>query len=133
MICTPEYIVEKFGIEPERYADFKSLTGDASDNINGAEKVGPKTAALLLCEFGDLERIILNAEAIKKPSVRSSIIRNSDRLRTNYKLIKLNNSEPLPFTMDELIVQRHNNQCGVERNKFKMSNSIYRSERQVKQ
>lgn len=105
VICTPEYIVDKFDIKSEKYADFKSLTGDASDNIKGADKVGPKTASQLLCEFGDLESIISNAEAIKKPSVRSSIIRNSDRLRTNYKLIKLGNSEPLPFTMDELIYQ----------------------------
>lgn len=51
-----------------QYADFKSLTGDASDNIKGADKVGPKTASSLLSEFGNLENIILNAEAIKKPS-----------------------------------------------------------------
>lgn len=36
-LCTPEYIKEKFGITPEQYADFKSLTGDKSDNIKGAE------------------------------------------------------------------------------------------------
>ena len=27
IICTPDYIQEKFGIIPEQYADFKSLTG----------------------------------------------------------------------------------------------------------
>lgn len=61
MICTPEYIKEKFGITPEQYADFKSLTGDdTSDNIKGADKVGLKTAALLLNEFGTLEDILAN-------------------------------------------------------------------------
>ena len=100
--CTPAYLREKFGIEPSQYADFKSLTGDASDNIKGADKVGPKTASSLLSEFGNLENIILNAEAIKKPSIRESIIRNADRLRTNYKLIKLEGAVPLPFTMEEL-------------------------------
>lgn len=44
---------------------------------------------MLLCEFGNLENVLLNAEVIKKPSIRESIIRNADRLRTNYKLIKL--------------------------------------------
>lgn len=102
VICTPAYLREKFGIEPSQYADFKSLTGDASDNIKGADKVGPKTTSSLLSEFGNLENIILNAKAIKKPSIRESIIRNADRLRTNYKLIKLEGTVPLPFTIEEL-------------------------------
>ena len=103
VICTPEYINKKFGITPLQYADFKSLTGDASDNIKGADKVGPKTAALLLNEFGTLENILANANDIKKPSTKESIIRNSEKLRTNFKLIKLDNSAPLPFTMNKLV------------------------------
>lgn len=102
IICTPDYIKEKFGITPELYADFKSLTGDASDNIKGAEKVGVKTAAVLINEFGTLENILANAENIKKPSIRESIIKNTERLKTNYKLIKLSNHEPLPFALCEL-------------------------------
>ena len=43
VICTPEYMLEKFGVVPEQYADFKSLVGDTADNIKGAEKVGVKT------------------------------------------------------------------------------------------
>ena len=103
IICTPDYIQEKFGIIPEQYADFKSLTGDNADNIKGADKVGLKTAALLLNEFGNLENILANAESIKKPSVKESIIRNADRLRRNYKIIKLENIAELPFTMEELL------------------------------
>ena len=102
VICTPDYITEKFGIVPSQYADFKSLTGDASDNIKGADKVGPKTAASLLGEFCTLENILENAESIRKPSVRASIIGNAERLRTNYKLIRLDNSTLLPFTLDDL-------------------------------
>lgn len=102
VICTPEYIMDKFGITPNQYVDFKSLTGDAADNIKGAEKVGVKTAALLLNEFGTLENIISNAEYIKKPSIKESIIKNSEKLRLNYKLIKLGNTVPLPFSIQEL-------------------------------
>lgn len=102
VLCTPAYINEKFGIEPARYADFKALTGDASDNIKGAGKVGTKTAAQLLNAFGDLEGVISNAPAIKKPSIRASILANGDRLRTNYRLIKLSGGAPLPFAIDAL-------------------------------
>ena len=103
VICTPEYIKEKLEIDPEQYADFKSLTGDTSDNIKGADKVGPKTAALLLNEFGTLENLLANAEQIKKPSIKEYIIRNTVRLKTNYKLIKLENRAQLPFTLQELV------------------------------
>lgn len=102
VICTPEYIKEKFGINPQQYADFKSLTGDHSDNIKGADKIGPKTAALLLNEFGTLEGIIANAGNIKKPSVRESILRNTERLRRNYRLVKLENTAVIPFALQEL-------------------------------
>lgn len=102
VICTPEYIKEKFNIVPEQYADFKALVGDKSDNIKGAEKIGLKTAATLLNEFGSLEEIILGAESIKKPSVRDSVIKNTDKLRANYKIIKLGGYVSRPYALDEL-------------------------------
>lgn len=102
VICTPEYVMNKLGITPCQYADFKSLTGDKADNIKGAEKVGIKTAALLLSKFGTLENIIANAENIEKTSVKESIIRNSERLKNNYKIIKLSNNASLPFNMEQL-------------------------------
>ena len=102
IICTPDYIKDKFRIEPGQYADFKSLTGDNSDNIKGADKVGPKTAAYLLNRYGTLESIIANAESIDKPSVKDSIVRNSAMLKSNYKIIKLNNTVPFPFTLNEI-------------------------------
>lgn len=102
VVCTHEYIIDRFGITPGQYADFKALTGDTADNIKGAEKVGVKTAAMLLNEFGTLENILANAEQIKKSSVRESIIHNTENLRINYKMIRLDASAPLPFSMQEL-------------------------------
>ncbi len=103
VLCDPAYIREKLGIEPSQYADHKSLTGDASDNIKGADKIGPKTATALLREFGTLENLIANAEYIKKPSIRESVIRNTERLRINYRLIKLGGGAELPFTLEQLV------------------------------
>ena len=107
VICTPDYIREKFCISPSQYADFKSLTGDTSDNIRGADKVGPKTAALLLNEFGTLDHILANAEKINKPSIKASIIKSTERLKINYHLIKLGNTAPLPFALHELGYRDH--------------------------
>lgn len=102
IICDRAYIKGKLGIEPEKYADFKSLTGDAADNIRGADKVGQKTAASLISEFGSLEGVIASAEQIKKPSVRASVISCSERLRKNYILIKLTNRAKIPFELCSL-------------------------------
>lgn len=103
IVCTPDFIKNKFGITPSQYADFKSLTGDTSDNIKGVDKVGPKTAAYLLDRFGTLDNILANAEKIEKPSIKYSIIGDTDRLRKNYKIIKLENSASLPFALDSLV------------------------------
>ena len=102
VICDEKYIAEKFGITPSQYADFKSLTGDKADNIRGAEKIGVKTAAKLINTFGTLEEIIRRSDEIAANSVRESIIRNTERLRTNQKLIRLENTAGLPFSLSEL-------------------------------
>lgn len=107
ILCTPAYIREKYGVEPEQFAAYKALVGDASDNIKGADKVGPKTAAALLREYGTLECILKNTESIQRPSIRESVQRNAERLRTNYSLIKLHGSTELPFTLPELVYQDH--------------------------
>lgn len=102
VICDRTYIEERLGIEPAQYADFKSLTGDSADNIRGADKIGPKTAAALLRQFGTLENILTRSEEIVKPSIRESIVRNGPRLRLNQLLIRLYGSHPLPFALDEM-------------------------------
>lgn len=101
-VCTPDYVTEHFGISPEQYTDFKALVGDGSDNIKGAHKIGPKTAAELLKKFGALENVLEQSEQIARASVRQAITSAIERLRINYKLIKLENYSPLPFDLDEL-------------------------------
>lgn len=102
VLCDAAYIRKKLDITPSQYADFKSLTGDTADNIKGAEKVGPKTAAWLLQEFGDLESIIARAGQITKPSIRASVTQNAERLRRNYQLIHLAGEVEIPFTLERL-------------------------------
>ena len=40
------------GVRPDQYLDYAALRGDASDNLPGVRGIGPKTARLLLAEFG---------------------------------------------------------------------------------
>lgn len=104
VICDKAYIKERFGIIPSKYADFKAMTGDRSDNIRGADKIGPKTAAFLLSKFGSLDNIIANSDHITKLSIRKSVQENADRLKVNQKLITLDGSASLPFLLHPLKV-----------------------------
>ncbi len=103
VLCNEAYIQEKLGICPCQYADFKSLTGDTADNIRGADKVGPKTAAALMSEFGDLDNLLAHVEEVQKPSVRASLMESRERLMKNRQLICLSWECPLPFTMEDMV------------------------------
>lgn len=54
----------KFDVYPEQIIDYLALVGDTSDNIPGIPKVGPKTAAKWLGEYGTLDKLVENAAAI---------------------------------------------------------------------
>ena len=102
VILTPASIYDKFGILPAQYADFKALVGDTADNIRGISGVGPKTAAMLLGEFGTLQGVMENAAQIKRASVRLAVQEGTERLIKNRQLILLQGEMPLPLAMDQL-------------------------------
>ncbi len=101
-LCDRPYIQQKLGIEPAQYAAFKSLVGDTADNIRGVSKVGPKTAAALLNQFGTLDRLLENTEQIQRPGIRASIQEGIPRIRTNRLLVELNGEAQLPFSLEQL-------------------------------
>src|SRR3546814_3331315 len=56
--CGSEIVLEKFGVAPEKLGDVLALMGDTVDNVPGVPGIGPKTAAKLINEFGDLESVL---------------------------------------------------------------------------
>jgi DNA polymerase-1 len=54
----------KFDVYPEQIVDYLALVGDSSDNIPGIEKVGPKTAAKLLNQYGTLDELIAHVNEV---------------------------------------------------------------------
>lgn len=51
------WVLEKYAVRADQYADFATLRGDASDGLPGVKGVGDKTAADLLQTYGDIEAI----------------------------------------------------------------------------
>ena len=60
-----EGVIAKHGVPPELIIDYLALMGDTSDNIPGVPKVGPKTAAKWLNQYGSLDRLIACADEVK--------------------------------------------------------------------
>jgi len=58
-------VLAKFGVPPERIVDYLTLIGDTVDNVPGVEKVGPKTAAKWINDYGSLEGVMAAADSIK--------------------------------------------------------------------
>ncbi len=58
-------VIAKFGVPPERIIDYLALMGDTSDNVPGVPKVGPKTAAKWIGEYGSLEEVMAQAANIQ--------------------------------------------------------------------
>ncbi|MDH5649087.1 MAG: DNA polymerase I [Gammaproteobacteria bacterium] len=64
-VSDPGGVKEKYGVDPDHIVDYLALIGDTSDNIPGVPKVGPKTAAKWLQEYGSLDQLVMHADDIK--------------------------------------------------------------------
>jgi DNA polymerase-1 len=58
-------VTAEFGVPPSLMIDYQTLVGDTVDNVPGVAKVGPKTAAKWLMEYGSLDQLMANAHDIK--------------------------------------------------------------------
>ncbi|MCL1623428.1 DNA polymerase I [Moraxella sp. Tifton1] len=94
-------VFEKFGVSNAQMADFLTLMGDASDGIAGIPKIGQKTAAKLLNEYGDIDGILANVAEIKGV-VGKNLIEYADTIPLNRTLATIVTNLTLPISFDEL-------------------------------
>jgi DNA polymerase-1 len=90
-------VVEKFGVPPEKIAEYLAIVGDTSDNIPGIDGCGPKTATKWLQEHGTLEGLIAAAATLKPERFREQVAARAEDLRRNLKLTTLRTSSPMPW------------------------------------
>jgi 5'-3' exonuclease len=65
-------IKEEFGVNPEQFADYLGLVGDAVDCITGVPGVGPVKAKELLQNFVSMDGIYENLDAVADLSLRGA-------------------------------------------------------------
>ncbi len=101
---TPEAVVARYGIGPERYSDLAALVGEDSDNLPGVPGVGPKTAAKWLLAYGDLDGIVANVDQIGGKA-GESLRAHLDGVLRNRRLNALVRDLDLPLGVDDLARQ----------------------------
>ncbi len=98
-------VVEKWGVSPDKMIDLQAMTGDSVDNVPGIPGIGPKTAAQLLEEFGDLDTLLARADEIKQQKRRENIIANAELARISRQLVTLRTDVPLELALDALVLE----------------------------
>ena len=94
-------VIEKFAVPPELIIDYLALMGDTVDNIPGVPKVGPKTAAKWLNEFGSLESLIDRAAEIKG-KVGENLRNSLEQLPLSKALTTIKTDVEVPISLKDL-------------------------------
>jgi DNA polymerase I len=94
---------DRFGLPPAKYLDYVALKGDPSDNIPGIPGVGEKTASRLIQDYGSVEDVVANVEALP-PRLRASVMDAKENLVRNKDVARLQTDLDLPLEPDDAVV-----------------------------
>jgi len=95
-----EGVIRKFGVRPDQIVDFLMLTGDAVDNIPGVAKVGAKTAAKWLNQYGSIDELVAHADDIKGV-VGNNLREAIPNFAMTRQLVTIKTDCELPFFSDD--------------------------------
>ncbi|CAM4471666.1 5'-3' exonuclease [Paenibacillus typhae] len=101
-VYDPAELLEEKGLTPRQVIDLKGFMGDTSDNYPGVKGIGEKTALKLLTEYGSVEGVIENLEALPK-GVRSKIEADLDMLHLSRELAEIRCDVPVVCTLAECL------------------------------
>ena len=94
-------VLDKFGVQPTQIRDYLALMGDSVDNVPGVAKVGPKTAAKWLQEYGSLQAVLAQAASFKG-KVGENLREAAPHLPLSYQLVTIKCDVPLNITPEQL-------------------------------
>ncbi len=101
VITGPQGVLDKYSVRADQIIDYLALMGDSSDNIPGVPKVGPKTAAKWLGQYGSLQQVIEHADEVKG-KVGENLRASLDLLPLSYQLATIKLDVMLDFSLESL-------------------------------
>ncbi len=100
-VTTAQTLRERDGIAPEQVIEVMALAGDASDNVPGVPKVGPKTALELIRQFGTLENLLARLDEVKRPALRENLRQHADLARLSRALVTIDRGVPVTLSLED--------------------------------
>ncbi|HOK00610.1 MAG TPA: 5'-3' exonuclease H3TH domain-containing protein [Candidatus Pacearchaeota archaeon] len=106
LLYDEEKIREKYNLTPDQLIDFKSLKGDASDNISGVKGIGEKTAIELIRKFKNLENLYKEIENETEESkeikerIKEILIKNKEAAFFSKMLVEIRKDAPIDFKLE---------------------------------
>jgi DNA polymerase-1 len=104
-VIAEKEVFEKFGVKPTQVLDVLSLMGDSADNIPGVPSIGPKTAAELVNQFGNLDDVLANAEKVPQKNRREKLIEFKEQALLSRQLAALCYDVPLEKSLEDLKIK----------------------------
>ena len=101
----PEDVQKKYGVSVAQWVDYRSLTGDASDNIPGAKGIGPKTAQKLLQDYGTLDFILGSLDEVKPEKVSTKIRESYQAVLDSKRLSQIVTDVPVDLDFRAALVR----------------------------
>jgi len=95
----------KFGVGPEKVVEVQALIGDSVDNVPGVKGIGPKGAAELILQYGDVEAVLAAAPSMKPSKRRDMLIEHAEAARISRKLVELRDDAPLPEPVEAFLLR----------------------------
>ncbi|HWE62130.1 MAG TPA: 5'-3' exonuclease H3TH domain-containing protein [Chloroflexota bacterium] len=85
---TAALVQERWGVSPTQFIDLKALIGDTSDHIPGVPGIGPRTAATLLAQHGDIDALYAALSAL--PARQAALLEtHRERVLLNRRLVTI--------------------------------------------
>jgi DNA polymerase-1 len=88
---------ERFGVGPSQVIEIMGLMGDATDNIPGVKGIGEKTAVKLIAEFGSIDNLLRNLDAVRPARVQRLLKEQAERARLSRQLATIRTDCPVEF------------------------------------
>lgn len=93
---------KKIGVNPEQATEVFGLTGDTVDNVPGVPGIGEKTAIQLIQQFGSIDVLYQNLDAIPKKKVRDALRNNRELAFLSKQLVTVDCQVPIDCSWQEL-------------------------------
>lgn len=91
----PASVMERYGVTPAQWVDYRALTGDASDNIPGVRGIGPVAARKLLEQYGDVGTLLESLDELPSASQAAAIRAGRGSLELSRELSRIVTDAPV--------------------------------------